>query len=47
MGEAATPGKVRALFYKRHGYMPKKVIRSGCILLAGPVLKAVTDEQAT
>ena len=39
MGTKATPGKVRELFYKRYGYMPRKVIRSGCIVLAGPIPK--------
>ena len=50
MGTTATPGKVRELFFKRHGCLPKKVIRSGCIMLAGPIIpkvshKGVTDEK--
>ena len=44
MGQGATPGKVRELFYKRHGHLPKKVIVSGCLLLAGPIPRAVSDE---
>jgi hypothetical protein len=37
MGAKASPGKVRELFYQRYGRLPAKVLRSGCIMLAGPI----------
>jgi hypothetical protein len=31
------PDQARALFEKRHGYPPAEVVKSGCVLLVGPI----------
>ena len=36
-----TRGQVTAAFYKRYGRTPERVVKSGCIRLAGPIRKAV------
>ena len=42
-----TEDQARALFAERHGYAPAEVVRSGSILLAGPVRESAKQPQET
>ena len=38
--------KAKSAFLRKYGYAPERVIQTGCLVLAGPILKGGNDAQA-